>query len=199
MPERGRGPLILLLLAAALTSSWWVWWRERAPASTAGSAPPRSDYVLHQFTLASYGPDGEVEFRIEAPYLEREPGGDALSVLAPDMQVRDGGGALWRLQAESAWVRGDGELVRLLGAVLLQSPDQVQHGPTRIATHDLDAWPRQQRIEGTAPVELSRPGLRLSAVGMQLDLAARQLRLPAQVRARYFPEPQTESADAPQS
>ncbi len=183
MPDSGRSLIIVLLLAFAVLSTWAIWFRDRSPPEVVELAT-RSDYVLRDFELRSYDPEGRPEYRIRSPYLEREPGLESLQITTPVMLMFDATGSYWRMTSESAWISGDNEQLQLRGAVRVQGP--VENGEAaRMLSSNLVVWPRQDLIEGSEDVLLTRPGTRLRGTGMRVQLSQRVFEILDRVHARY--------------
>ncbi len=184
LSTRKRWAIVILLLAAG-SSFWaarWLAGDRRAP-----SPPPaaRSDYSLQTFDLLVMNGQGLPSFRVEAPYLEKSPHDESMSITEPRMWLFEAGDPSWKARADSGWIRADGEEIVLTGAVQLE---QMSGDSLRVQTNELTFYPETRLAGSQAPVQLHRDGMRMDGLGLDADLKTRRFELLSQVRAHYDPK-----------
>lgn len=174
--------IAILLLAAGL-SFWAVRWlaRERPPPLPEA----RSDYALHAFALVVMNSGGLPSFRLEAPYLEKSPEDESLTVDEPHLWLFEEGQMRWQVRATRGWIRGDGEEIQLTGAVQLN--EQAGDG-LALETTELTLFPDTRLASSGAPVALRQRDMRMHGLGLDADLNTRRFELLSQVRGRYDPK-----------
>jgi len=178
----------LLLLGVGLAGL--VVWQLRPRPPLPGPVPPRSDYVLRNFELVSLDEQGREAFTVQAPYLERDPGGKSLSLRQPRFSFPDqGGDGRWLAGAESAWVAEKGVEVRLIDKVQMIGPPSESGVRTRIATEHLQVFPKQNLARSDDAVTIRRADSILSGTGLRADMSAHRIQLLADVKGRYAPRP----------
>lgn len=177
---------ILALLLAAATTGWLAWLLREPPPLAEMTGPPRSDYLLTDFSLIALDEFGKESFAARGPRLARHPFAGTLEVTAPEFSLPDPKGGQWEVRSQSAWVSADGSELRLLRDVSVQAPPESQ-GATHIATERLDLFPRLRTLSSPLAVTVSGPGFILRGVGLEAELDSRRFQLLDQVTARYEP------------
>ncbi len=185
MSGRSLAAFVLFLLAAV--SGWWVWRLHSDAAAPPLVGPPRSDYLLYDFSLVALDVDGRESFAASGPRLTRHPGLGTLDVEQPHFSSPDARGEVWTSRAARAWVSRDGSEVRLLGDAEVLGPPPASGAPIRMSSDRLVLFPRTQRIETDAPVTVTEPGSILRATGMRAEIDARRVELLSQVRIQHEP------------
>jgi len=152
------------------------------PRETANTfiGPPRSDYTLTDFTLDALDERGRHSFSMAAPRLARKEDDGSIYVSAPDYQIVDNSGNLWKGTSESAWVNKDGTVMKLEGAVDMNRVATAAVTPVEVTTRDLTittdaktADPQQardRRMETAALTTVRDPGSVAHGVGMKADM-----------------------------
>jgi lipopolysaccharide export system protein LptC len=176
---------ILLLTVLAAGTRWWLI-RMQDADQKAGSLPDaRSEYTLDNFDLLVMNKQGLPSFQIESPRLERVPNDGSAIVEKPLMHLFENGNRTWRIDAESGWVRQDGEEILLQGKVLM-SKGKAQE---QIVVHarDLTLYPQKELAQSSEPVQISRPGTVMAGVGLKARLDLEKFELLSEVKGRYEP------------
>ena len=184
MAERSLAFATVLAVFAALTQ-WIVWLNRDLPEPDPFVGPPRSDYTLADFTLASFDEGGKLALTVVAPRLAKHPQLDSLEIDAPRMKLRDANGEDWNARSASGWVRGDGKEVRLQGAVEIVHPPTARRGPVKIEAERLTAFVDTSTLASDTAVTIVQPGSILRGTGLQADLKQKRFTLLNQVTARY--------------
>ena len=184
LAERSLAFAAVLAVFAALTQ-WIVWLNRDLPEPDPFVGPPRSDYTLADFTLASFDERGKLALTVVAPRLAKHPQLDSLEIDAPRMKLRDANGEDWDARSDAGWVRGDGKEVRLAGAVEVVHPPTPRRGPVRIDAERLTAFVETSTLVSDTAVTIVQPGSILRGTGLRADLKQKSFTLLNQVTARY--------------
>jgi lipopolysaccharide export system protein LptC len=184
MVERRLNLLVALAFAAAVT--WAAFWLFRTPESEpAFVGPPRSNYTLADFELNALDENGKLSFTVTAPALARRNDDGSLWADAPNFQIAAKTGAPWKGKSQSAFVNKDGSHMLLAGAVEMQREASEDAGMARVETRDMDAYPKENRLQTAAAATITQPGSILRGTGMKADLNTHQLELLADVHASF--------------
>ena len=84
-----RPLLFSALLAAAATAAGVAVWQLQPPPRPPAPVPVSSDYILENFELTSLDEKGQESFSVAAPHLERDPGGNSLTIRQPQFSFPD--------------------------------------------------------------------------------------------------------------
>lgn len=176
-----------LALVAALT--WAALWYLRPPEEVpAFVGPPRSNYTLADFTLNALDETGKLSFTVSAPALARRNDDGSLWIDAPDFLIAAKKGEPWKGQSQSAFVTKDGVHMLLAGDVEMHRAASPEAGEARVQTRDVDAYPKENRMQTQAAATITQPGSILRGTGMKADLNTHQLELLADVHASFAPK-----------
>ena len=180
-----QGTVIAVLAVLAAVTGWWAWTlsEEEGPAPLVG--PPRSDYSVESFELVSYDEAGAEAFSMRGPRLARHPELGHIEVEQPRLRMPVDARSGWTGRSERAWIRRDGDVVRMLGKVDLQSPLPVGAAPTRLKSEQIELLPETRTATSEVLVTITGPGSILRGRGMRADLATRRLELLNEVEGRY--------------
>lgn len=188
MSSRQLLAIIMLALLAGSTR-WWLMRLQDADRQAGGPPDTRSEYTLDSFDLLVMDRQGLPSFQIESPHLEKMPMDGSVVIKSPRMYLFENGNKTWRIDAESGWIRADGEEILLQGNVLMtkgQDRDQFT-----IRAQDLRIYPQQELAQSSEPVHISRPGTVMAGVGLKARLDLGKFELLSEVKGRYEP-PQSE-------
>lgn len=181
MIDRRTYLIIALLAVVALATQALVWLFVPRDVENTFVGPPRSDYTLSNFTLDALDEQGQHSFTMVAPRLARRQDDASIYVTAPNYEIVDNGGNLWKGTSESAWVNKDGTLMRLDGAVDMHRLETDSVKPLQVLTHDLTVMTdpknkadpklqRDRRMETAAATTVIDPDTVARGVGMKADL-----------------------------
>jgi len=187
MSGNWRVYLTIALLLGALVSGWSVW-RNHAALAEQVDAGGRSDFVLHDYEIIALDKDGKEAFTLIGPLLRETPGKKTMEMQAPLFLIPDPKGLHWTVQSKTGWVSEDREHIRLTGNVRAIGP-RNQPQPAKIATQQLNIYPKTKRAASPMAVTITQPGSILRGHGLVVNLANKQYELESQVRARYVRSP----------
>jgi lipopolysaccharide export system protein LptC len=181
-----RQVALAFALALAVLATAWMLLRNRelnAPPQFTG--PPRSDYQLHTFELASYDKTGILSFRLESPRLTHDDARSAFHVDKPKFQFFNSDGKAWNAIGERAQIDTRSKQVALRDNVRLSQAQVGADDKFVLITQALDADTVNKKLRSDVTVTVQRPGSILRGVGMTADLDTKQFDLAAAVRGRF--------------
>jgi lipopolysaccharide export system protein LptC len=182
-----RIALTIALLLGALVSGWSVWRNHAALVAPADSGG-HSDYVLHDYEIIALDQEGKEAFTVLGPMLRETPGKETMEMQAPLFLIPDPQGLHWTVQSKRGWVSEDRQHIRLTGNVRAIGP-RTRPQPAKIATQQLNVYPKTKRAAAPGAVTITQPGSILRGHGLAVNLANKQYELKSQVRARYVRSP----------
>jgi len=175
---------VLALIALATQALVWIFVPRETENTFVG--PPRSDYTLGNFTLDALDEQGHHSFTMIAPRLARKEDDGSIYVTAPNYEIVDNSGNLWKGTSESAWVNHDGTIMKLDGDVDMHRIETEKVTPVQLLTRDLTVTsdpknkddPKQQRERKMETVELATiidPQTVAHGVGMKTDMTLKTI------------------------
>ncbi|MES9965354.1 MAG: LPS export ABC transporter periplasmic protein LptC [Candidatus Sedimenticola sp. 20ELBAFRAG] len=171
----------------ALTGiSWWIAERSGFQEPTAETVKHTPDYFLEGMTTIQMDLDGTPDQELWAERMVHYPDDDSTELTTPRLKLYDKEKPPWRLQAESGWVSGDGDLVLLHGKVKIDRSAAPDVKPIHIVTRDLRVQQEQNYAETDAKITIRTDTDRMEGTGMQAWFNEPvRLKLLANVRGRY--------------
>ena len=187
--DRKLASAIVLVALAAGFAQALLWWMGPAPKQNDFVGPPRSGYTLSNFRMWSYGPQGQLAFRMHAPQLERREGDESLYIDSPvfDLASKKPGVPDWHGQSLYGWVDKSGSLIKLQGPVTMHRPAYADSAATDLVTSDVTVWPKENRMVTAAPAQMTQGASRMDGVGMRANLNDNHLELLDNVHATFPP------------
>ncbi len=183
-----RGILGTMILLAAAAGSWLL---IRSTSEQVQSARQDSadlpGYYLKDAAILGTGDGGDLLYRIEADDIRHLPGEDRVALTAVRIRYNDGTQMAWSATAQGGSIDGQGANIQLVGEVRLRSENPEDKGQFLIETSVLDFQPRRQFASTADAVRITRPGVVLTAQGMEADLNREVLKLNANVSGRFNP------------
>lgn len=178
-----------IVIAVALASSIAVWQLRRVEPQPEFVGPPRADYTLDDYELVALDHSGRASFRAWGPLLVRDPYNHELSLEQPRFRISDDRGGYWLSRADSGWVDSKGQQLRLRGNVLVDGHEADDRRHLRLETEMLRLFPHTRTAATDRPVTIVRPNSILRGIGLEADLANRQLRVLSEVTLHHVPSP----------
>lgn len=182
-------PIFAILLVAVAALSWWL--RDQAPPGGQGverKGPREIDYYIQGFDVTRMTADGKPAHRLIAKRAHHYTDDDTTELHSPQLTVYQDESPPWEIDAPSALVSADGELVLLSGDVLIERGGDANNRPVRIATRDLRIQPHQDYAETDEKVRVDSESDWLDAIGMQAWFRPpTRLKFLSQVKGFYVP------------
>jgi lipopolysaccharide export system protein LptC len=177
--------LALALAVAAILSGWLLLREQERNAAPRFTGPPRSDYQLQDFELASYAESGKLAFRLRAPRLSHDDAREAFHVELPVFQFFNSEGSAWNATSRRALISTRSKTVAMRERVRVTQAAQDSGGEFKLETEALDADTSAKKITTNSAVTMRRPGSILQGIGLMADLDTRQFELTSAVRGRF--------------
>ncbi|MGI9200812.1 MAG: LPS export ABC transporter periplasmic protein LptC [Woeseiaceae bacterium] len=182
-----RNIVVTILLAAAALGSWYL-----ARQNITDDEPNKSNeavhrgYYLKSARILGTGPDGKLLYEIQARHAEQQNDReisftDVLINYSPTSEVP------WIVNADSALINQDEQLVRLRGHVRAISSRGFSGNDTEIRTEYLELDPESYIAETEERVQIRIGARSLTATGMLASLKEDQLQLKANVNGVFVP------------
>ena len=175
-------PLLLMGLLALGTT--WLAQHTPVPPGPAGVRPVREapDYVMTNFAIQRFGPDGRELLRIAGDRLSHDPRTDQVSIEGVRIHALSPDGRRSDAVARRALVNGDASEVQLLGGAQVTS--ELGDGDVlEMRGEFLLALVRFERVRSHLPVQVRRGSSQTRAGGLDYDHRERRLTLLGPVRA----------------
>lgn len=177
-----------LVLMVAFVAGVWLLWRLRGDEEVVATPVQRSDYVLRDFELIALDEEGAESFTAQGPYLQRDVGGESLSMVQPRFTFPAAGGdGSWNARADNAWVSPGATEVHLLHDVSIVGPAGSSGTPLRVDTERLLVLPDEDALRSDHRVTITQGDSILAGTGLRGDMKAKRFELLDQVNARYVP------------
>ena len=191
--ERKLIVTIFAMAALALLTQIAVWIYVGRDQTQDFVGPPRSDYTLTNFTVDSLDEYGQHSFTIVAPWMVRKEEDGSMYVTAPNYEILDGNGNVWKGTSDSAWVNKDGTIMKLEGKVEMHRIPTPKVPPVRLETTDLTVTTppkvkgspspksNEKKLETAELTTITEPDHVVHGIGMKSDLGMKQTELLADV------------------
>jgi len=183
--------IALLALFVALTQ-WLLAFQRDQEAQAKPIVTDRSDYTLETFNLRAMNKIGALAFEMKAPSMQRNPRDESMDVTRPTIWVEDRAGRRWDVRADRAWVRGDGDQIKLSGGIEARHDNaQTVSENVIIRTNSMDLYPNEKTLSSEERVTIERTGSILMGLGLSANLNTKSFVIPADVKARFLVAPRT--------
>ena len=187
--KHGASQLFAIVLLALLAGlSFWLQ-QAVAPGETKRDGKLRHDpdSMAENFLMRQFDDQGQVKYRLTAPYLEHYPDDDASLLKNPTLIHYRPNAPTLTVSGENARVTSKGEEVFLWDDVRVKR-DATPERPAAIARMpDLTVHPNDGTAFTQSPVEISEGKSWIKGVGMHLDHNTFTFELQSQVTGLYYP------------
>jgi lipopolysaccharide export system protein LptC len=152
-------------------------------------------YYMKSVETREYNPEGKLRYQLTTPQVTHfqlqhdAPSANDYTLLdQPEMRFydADSDNEPWQVTANTGRSETNGQLIRLLGDVLIQQQTH-SNGLVRITTTELNLHTNTQFAQTDKAVNMRSAKGQMSALGMEADLAKSWLTLKSQVKAVYEP------------
>ena len=183
-----RTLLILFVLGIAAVVGWWLK-EQLAPESLPYASARRQapDYSLQTFTLTGMSQQGQPRYQLRADSMVHYPEDDHSDLEKPDLLFFRENEPPWHVNAEKGKVYQQGELVKLLGKVIIKRPPSPANGPVTITTYNLTVHPEDEYAETDESVHMSGNATDLKGIGMKVFLKEGRIQLLDKVKGVHVP------------
>lgn len=175
----------VVLILLALGSNWMI-------SSTSTETPDtvseehKMDYYVGNFTTTLMGQDGKPFRRLRAVRMVHYPDDDTTELTEPYITLFEETIPMWKIQSDTGWLSGDGDLLLLQGNVIIDRPKTATQNPVHMVTSNLRIQPNQNYAETEEEITIDNSGNRIKSKGMQAWLTKPlRIKFSANVRGRY--------------
>ena len=175
----------LAVLALALMAVWSIWWLrhlQTAPPPETAATTHRIDYTMEKFEVTAMDAAGKPQYHLQAEHMMHYADDDSSEFTQPRVEYIAEDSTNLRLEGERGWMAAKGEEIRLLGAVRIEG---FAKQPFKLLTRDVSFKPATSVAETDAKAELTSAGLRVSTVGMRVNIDQQRVQFLSKVHGRY--------------
>lgn len=180
--------LPLLLMAVLAAGTWWLVRNAPAIDTHPAVAPVRheADYVMTNFMVQRFGPDGSLRTQLEGAQLRHYPDDDTLEI--DDARIRAVGdnGSLTLASANRALANGDGSEIQLIGDARVTRPADGKEAEVQFRSEFLQAFRNIEQLRTNQPVVVTQGPNVVHAQGMEYDNLRRVVQLKGRSSATFI-------------
>ena len=178
-------PVIVLAILAGL-SFWLQSTVDRGDTNHDGKLRHDPDAIAENFTVRRFDQNGQVKYRLTAPYLVHYPDDDTSEVKSPTLTSYRTEGAQVVVTGDHAKVTAKGETVYLWDNVSVTRAATADSLEMVARMPDLTAQPEAGIAFTSSPVEITQGQSWIKGTGLHLDNNTSTLVLQSQVRGLYI-------------
>lgn len=178
-------PVILLSLLAGLTFLLQNAVDHENPTSN-GKLRHDPDAMAENFEIRRFDENGQLKYRLQAPYLVHFPDDDSSELRNPRLLALRNHGEPLELQARNARASSNGETVYLWDEVTATRPGSPGQATTIARMPDLTVQPDLGYGFTASPVRIEQGASWLQGTGMRLDNNAATFTLLSQVQGSHI-------------
>ncbi len=130
---------------------------------------------------------GQPYYQLTAESMIHYPEDDHSDLEKPDIIFFRKDEPPWHIAAEKGKVYQQGELVKLLGKVIIKRPPSTANEPVTITTYNLTVRPRDEYAETDESVHMTGNATNLKSIGMKAFLKEGRIRLLNEVKGVHVP------------
>ena len=177
-------PIALLAVAAAF--SWWVAQVvTRSEQAERPSQPPSTlpDYLLHDFSAASYNAQGQLGATLRGSQMAHLPATDTFAITAPQLRAVSPQGVVTIAHAQRGLSNKDGSNVQLLGQAVVERSGAPGQPQLVVRSEFLNIFPNAQIVQSNRPTVVEQGQTRLSGDTLDFNAIDGTAALQGRVRA----------------
>lgn len=188
--ERFAAAFPVLLLAVLAGMSYWLERTVQGPAAPRdGSTRHDPDYIVHNFVVRQFGPDGIPVHQLAAKRMLHYPDDDTTHLEQPTLQRYSQGALALKISANRALVSSEGKTVDFHDEVKAVRLATRERSELTLTTDHLHVVPDDDFARTDRPVTIVDANTKATAVGLELDNKAKTLKLMSNVRGSYAKSP----------
>ncbi|MEW6165337.1 MAG: LPS export ABC transporter periplasmic protein LptC [Pseudomonadota bacterium] len=143
-------PLLLAGLLAGMT--YWLDLASRQQPVTDGKSRHDPDYMIENFQVRRFGPEGNLQNTLRAAEMRHYPDDDSTWIRAPDLTYHRVPPS--HVTSREAFMDSEGKHVELVGDVRVTRGATDGKPETVLTTSRLDAWPDDEIASNKEPVTI---------------------------------------------
>lgn len=162
----------IVLLAAAAAFSWWVAqavMRAEQPHRLGAARSDLPDYVLRDFSAATYDAQGRLTAVLRGAQMQHLPADDTFAITAPQLRVVSPLGVVTTARARRALSNADGSNVQLLGDAVVERRAAAGKPPLVVRSDFLNLFPNQQIVQSNRRTVVQQGQTRFTANTLDAD------------------------------
>lgn len=148
------------------------------------------DLIILNSTTSSYDEHGLLKSQLTAKKTVHFDFQNSTIMTEPRMVIYTADHNVWNIQADRGHMVDGSQVIYLKGHVVLQSPGTVTSAATTVTTSTLTYYPARSFAETNQDVTILKPGVTLSAKGMNADLKKGIMITKSKTRGTYDPTAQ---------
>lgn len=176
------------MLGIAAAIGWWIK-EQLLPETLPQSNTKRQsyDYSMKAFTLTGMNQLGQPRYQLTADSMIHYPEDDHSDLEKPFFVLFSDNAPPWHINSEKGKVYEQGELIKLLGKVIIKRASSPTTRPITITTYNLTIYPDQEYAETDESVHMVSNATDLKSVGMKAFLKEGNIRLLNEVKGVHEP------------
>jgi lipopolysaccharide export system protein LptC len=186
--------LFPLLLAALLVGI--TYWLDLASRQTTGSSAGKlrhdPDYIVEDFLVRRYGPQGNLQHTLRAAHMQHFPDDDTTHVREPQLSYHSSPPT--QITARTAIVNHDATHVQLIDDVRVTRGSSAGKPESVLLTRRLDTYPDEEIARTREAVTITQGRTRVTGVGLDANNQTGVYVLDGPVRGIFHRQPTTTKA-----
>lgn len=178
-------PVMVLVILAGL-SFWLQSTVDRGETKNDGKFRHDPDAIAENFTVRRFDQNGQVKYRLTAPYLVHFPDDDTSEVKSPVLTSYRSEGAPVIVTGDNAKVTAKGETIYLWDNVSVTRAATADRLEMVARMPDLTAQPEAGIAFTGSPVEITQGQSWIRGTGLHIDNNTSTLVLQSQVKGQYI-------------
>ncbi len=179
-------PLAIIALLAGL-SMWLQYTIQSHKLGFLTSDTRIIDYMIEDFKVTRTNLAGQVIYTLNAKFAEHFLDNDTAQLTTPHLVAHDEQQGTVDIRSKQAFVTSKGKQVNFIDNVVLVRDLHDGQGPLVLTTDYLEAFPDQQLMRTSHPVQIRGNFLQIAAGGLELNNRTQTMQLSNRVKARYEP------------
>ena len=179
------GFVLLLLALLALMSLWLEYSVQTQHPDTHLFGAHSPDYIIRHFTVTRTNLLGQKQYTLWADVAQHYPDDDSTDLSLPRMVAQDAQQGQVTVRSDRAVATSKATQVNFIGHVVVVRDQHSVRGPMTLTTTYLEAFPDQQILRTSQPVDITDKWAHITATGMEMDNHKQWVDLMHNVRAQY--------------
>ena len=187
--QRLRLGLTVLFIAAAALGSYWLLEATRQRGSGQLVAIPKDepDYIVDKFNFVRMSERGEARYNVSGTRMSHFPADDSIEISEPVLHNLSNAQALITLSAQRAVVEQGSKRIHLFTQVKVDRAASASSQDFHLSTDYLLVLPDEDIMQSDQAVTILHGRSRMTAIGMLVNNAKREIYLSDQVRGTIAP------------
>lgn len=180
--------IVLALLSVILL--FFVKSHNHKPLNSTNSDKNPQEYMTHLFVTV-FTEQGLLKNKLSAKHWAYQPEAEGSTLTTPHLVIYKPDGSLWTIDADRGFIKqpniGTLDQINLQHHVVINRPATDAFIPVTLETEELSYQPSQEYAQSDQFVVMTKPGLKISGVGMRAFLNQGSVELLNDVKTYYTP------------